>query len=81
MDTLLEATGTLNILDDTGDSRIQWDKNNPEQVAAARARFDELKAKGYLAYRVDANARQGEVLNQFDPDAQRIVLHSRMVGG
>jgi len=77
----VEATGTLCILDESGDSRIQWDRNDPAQVAAARARFDELKAKRYLAYKVDASGGQGEVLHAFDPDAERIILHSQMVGG
>jgi hypothetical protein len=71
----------LIILDETGDSRIQWDRSNPEQVAAARARFDELRAKRYLAYRVNAKGGQGEVIDKFDPDAERIILHQQMVGG
>jgi hypothetical protein len=72
-----DATGTLNILDESGDSRIQWNKDNPEQVAAAKARFDELKAKGYLAYDASTN----EVMQSFDPGAERLILHQRMVGG
>jgi len=81
-EALLDAAlGELNILDDTGDSRIQWDRNNSEQVAAAEARFNELKAKRYLAYKVDASGRQGEVIDKFDPNAERIILHSQMIGG
>lgn len=75
------VTGTLNILDESGDSRIQWDRNDPQQVAAARARFDELRAQRYLAYKVNADGGQGEVITQFDPDAERIILHRQMVGG
>jgi hypothetical protein len=76
-----EPFGHLIILDETGDSRIQWDPNDPEQVAAARARFDELKAKRYLAYKVDKNGNKGEVISKFDPNAERIILHSQMIGG
>jgi len=78
---LLEEIGILNIIDDSGDSRMQWDRNNPEQVVAARTRFDELRAQHYLAYRVDASGKQGEVIDKFDPKAERIILHQRMVGG
>jgi hypothetical protein len=76
-----ELISHLIVLDETGDSRVQWDRNNPEQVAAARARFDELKAKRYLAYKVDASGNQGEVINKFDPSAERIILHTPMIGG
>jgi hypothetical protein len=73
--------GELNILDDTGDTRMQWDRNNPAEVSKAEARFNELKAKGYLAYSVSKKGDQGEVLNAFDPTAERIILHARMIGG
>ena len=78
---LLVTSGTLCILDESGDSRMQWDKTKPEQIAAAEARFNELKAKRYLAYKVDSKGKQGEVVDKFDPDAERIILHSPMVGG
>lgn len=73
--------GTMNIMDDTGDSRIQWDPKNPAEVAKAEARFRELKAKGFLAYKVGKDGKQGEVIAAFDPTAERIILHSQMVGG
>jgi hypothetical protein len=76
-----EPIGHLIVLDESGDSRLQWDRTNPEQIAAARARFDDLKAKRYLAYKVDAAGKRGEVIDKFDPAAERIILHSQMVGG
>jgi acetyl-CoA carboxylase beta subunit len=79
---LLEAVSELCILDESGDSRMQWDRNNPQQVAEAKARFNELKAKHYLAYKVDpASGGQGEVIHDFDPKAERIILHQQNVGG
>lgn len=80
-ETALVPLGSLCILDDSGDSRIQWDRNNPAEVAKAQAKFDELKAKGYLAYRVNRKGDAGEVLDAFDPTAERIILHARMIGG
>lgn len=77
----IEVTGSLCVLDESGDSRMQWDKNDPQQVAAAEARFNELRAKRYLAYKVDAKGGQGEVIDKFDPDAERIIMHQPMVGG
>ena len=79
--TLEISRGSLCVLDDTGDSRIQWDPSNLEEVAKAEARFEELKAKRYLAYKVNAKGDRGEVIDKFDPTAERIILHSAMVGG
>jgi hypothetical protein len=79
---LLEDVGELCILDESGDSRMQWNRNDPQQVAEARARFNELKAKHYLTYRVDpASGVRGEIIDQFDPKAGRIILHQQHVGG
>jgi hypothetical protein len=44
----IEGNGLLIMLDKTGDSRMQWDRDNPEEVTKAEARFKELKGKGYL---------------------------------
>ena len=76
-----EGHGVLCLLDESGDSRMQWDKNDPAQVAKAEARFKELKAKGYMGYRVNKKGDMGEVLAAFDPSAERIIMHSPLVGG
>ena len=77
----LDEGQVLCILDETGDSRFQWDKNDPEQVAKAQAKFDEMKKKGYLAYSVNKKGDRGDVINTFDPNAERIIMHSQLVGG
>lgn len=73
--------GLLCAMDDTGDSRIQWERSDPLQVEKARLRFDELKKKGYMAYSVNSKGDQGVVLGDFDPTAERIIMHSQMIGG
>jgi hypothetical protein len=77
----VEGSGTLCVLDESGDTRMQWDRKNPAEVAKAEARFKELKAKGYLAYKVNKKGDKGEVITAFDPDAERIILHAQMIGG
>lgn len=72
---------TLCILDETGDTRMQWDQANPAEVAKAEARFKELRGKGYLAYKVNKKGDAGEVIDTFDASAERIILHSQLVGG
>jgi hypothetical protein len=86
MATAVEPLGSLNvvrglcIMNETGDSRIQWDQSNPEEVAKAQLRFDELKKAGYMAYQTKKNGER-EVLHAFDPSAERIIMHSAFVGG
>jgi len=77
----MEVVRSMCVLDETGDSRIQWDPSNPEEVAKAQLRFEELTKKGYLAYKVNKKGDRGEVILAFDPSAERIILHSAMVGG
>jgi hypothetical protein len=69
------------ILDQSGDTRLQWDKDDPDSVASAEARFNELKAKRFLAYTVNKKGTQGEVIQKFDPNAERIILTPPPVGG
>lgn len=71
----------MNILDRTGDARIEWNPNVPEEVSMARKAFDEAKKKKYLTYKVDANGNQGELIREFDPRAERIVASPQTVGG
>jgi hypothetical protein len=70
------------ILDRLGDTKVMWDKNDPNEVAAAKATFDSLKAKGFLAYSVKGKkGDKGEVIKQFDPEAERLIMSPPLVGG
>jgi hypothetical protein len=75
-------TGVLHTLDSSGDTRIMWDKGNPDEVASARRTFDELLKKGYAAFRaVGKHGDQGEQIRRFDPEAERIILVRALQGG
>jgi len=71
----------LACIDLTGDTKITWDPSNEDEVEAAEATFDRLRGKGYLAYTVDEDGEQGEVITKFDPQARRIILTPPMAGG
>jgi hypothetical protein len=71
----------LMVLDHTGDTRLQWDQKNVDEVHAARERFDEFKKKGYAAFKVNRRGSQGEQIDEFDPAEERIILIPPMVGG
>lgn len=74
-------TSTLSILDRGGDTRIEWDADNPIEVAAAKAAFKVAKDKGYLAYRTTEGGGRGEVIQRFDPAAERIIMSPALQGG
>jgi hypothetical protein len=77
-----EGHGLMSTLDRSGDTRHMWDRNNPDEVAAARSLFEELTGAGHIAYRaVGKRGTQGEVIRKFDPDAERIILVRQLVGG
>lgn len=73
--------GELNILDNTGHSKKTWDAHNPDEVADARRSFTELRGKGFLAYKVKKDGSQGEMVTEFDPDAESIIMSPPPRGG
>lgn len=76
-----ESTGVLEIMDLTGDTKVHWTAGNAGEVAAARASYDVLKGKGYVAYKLNSDGTTGELIRDFDPSAERIVMRPQMAGG
>lgn len=73
--------GTLITLDRGGDSKLIWDREKPVEVDNARRMFKDLMAKGYWAYAVRTNGEKGIHVTEFDPEAEKIILAPRVVGG
>lgn len=84
-DTIVTPEYTVGCLSEPnkhGDTRVMWDSRNAEEVDAARAQFDSLRGKGYLAYKAEGkDGNRGEVIREFDPTAERIILVKPPVGG
>lgn len=77
-----EGHGLMSTLGKTGDVRHTWDKNSEDEAAAARTLFEDLTGKGYLAYKAKGRrGTQGELIREFDPAAERIILVRPPVGG
>lgn len=74
-------SGELCVMDKTGDTKTIWDKSNPDEVAVARETFDKLKKKMYIAYSVGKDGEKGKVINEFDPDAEKLIMSPPLVGG
>jgi hypothetical protein len=68
-------------MDRTGDTRTTWSKTVRAEVDAAKAMFNSMKAKGYLAYTVEPGGGRGEVIRDFDPNAEAIIMSPQTVGG
>jgi hypothetical protein len=74
--------GVLTTLDREGDTKIIWDPENEDEVAAARQLFDSLKEKRFVAYSVTGKkGEKGEVIKEFDPELEMIIMSPPMVGG
>lgn len=74
--------GELAVMNQKGDTKIIWDPKVKDEVNAAMKTFDNLRAKGYLAYRVKIeSADKGEQIFVFDPNAEKLILAPPMRGG
>lgn len=80
--------GMLRIMSKRGDDRVAWDARraavgDPEAEAAVREAeriFNEERARGGTAYKVDADKAPTRI-DQFDRTAEQIVIVPRVVGG
>ena len=73
--------GELSIMDDTGDTKLIWSANNQDEVDAAKEMFKNLKKKKYVAYSVKENGKKNEIIHDFDPNLEAIIMIPPIVGG
>jgi hypothetical protein len=73
--------GEMCVMDESGDTKIIWDSKNADEVDNAREQFNRLLKKGFIAYTVAKNGKQGEIIREFDPEAEKIILSPPMAGG
>lgn len=73
--------GLLQYTSEEGDTRVIWSPHNQDEIDNAKATFNRLKAKRFMAYTVDESGEQGEVMREFDPQAGRIIMTQPYAGG
>jgi hypothetical protein len=73
--------GQLRGLGVAGDTRIDWDPYNEEEVRLAKKYFDEARAKNFNAYRVRGDGKPGDVITTFDRHAEKIIIAPPVAGG
>ena len=81
MTTATARKHEMAVMDSTGDTKLIWEEENSAEVEAAREMFDSLKRKGYLAYAVNKKGDKGDVLDRFDPSAEKIIMSPQLRGG
>jgi hypothetical protein len=82
------AMGMLRVISKHGDDRVQWNEHDvqvgdAEAMAAIREAeriFAQQRARGATAFRVEAG-KPTKRIEQFDPQAEQIILVPRVVGG
>lgn len=74
-------TGMLAVLSEKGDTKTIWDSDNADEVAAAKKQFDDLRAKGFLAFKVKKDGDKGDLVTTFDPTAEKYILTPPVRGG
>lgn len=69
----------ISVMGPRGDDKIEWAHGDQASTDAAKAKFDELKAKKYVIWRMDGN--EGELAAEFDPAAPGYVASPALQGG
>lgn len=74
--------GEIAVMDATGDTKIIWSRDNPDEVDNARRSYNRLKEKGFAAFSVvGKNGDKGVQIDEFDPNAERIIMVPALRGG
>lgn len=70
------------VMGEIGDTKHIWDRSKPSEVEAAKALYETLTKKGYRAFRcVGKDGSQGEMMTEFDPEAERMIFVPALQGG
>ena len=73
--------GTLRKLDQSGDTKHEWDPNKPVEIEMAREVFRVYCSQGFAAARMEPDGTTGEIIKDFEPDAATIVFVPPLKGG
>lgn len=69
---LKDGEFSMHILDETGDRRLIWRADRPEEVNEAAEIFDSYVKKGWKPYGVRRDGTKSARVRRFDPKAQEI---------
>jgi hypothetical protein len=69
------------VMDRNGDTRHEFDAADLASLAIAEARFHELTGKGFRAAALGKDGAPGELMRNFDPQAEQTLFIPQLVGG
>jgi len=73
--------GEMKTLGRYGDLDVRWDADNEEEVNAVREAFTKKIKEGWSAFREKFGSKKGDRIEEFDPQAERIILVPPIAGG
>ena len=74
--------GMINVLNEEGDSRIEWDPENDAETTAAKEMFNKtIEIEGMKAYELGKDGEKGKEIKKFNPNAAKIIMVPRIAGG
>jgi len=71
--------GVMRVMGPEGDRPVEWDTEVQETVEAAKAQFAKLLLSGHVGF--VTSERPSRKIEEFDPEAGRIVVVMPMAGG
>ena len=72
---------TMSAMGIAGDTKVEWDPDNKDEVRVAERTFGILTQKGFMGFRIYDDGKKGQKLTEFDPQAESILLVPPMQGG
>ena len=69
-----ETTGTIAHLNQEGDTKYTWDRKNKVECEAAKEHFDNLRKKGFLAFKVGFLGFRGKVTSEFNAETGALLF-------
>lgn len=71
----------MDIPDSTGHTSVSWSSGNAAEMAIARAAFDDAIKRGMRAFRITRSGGQGERMEEFDEEAEKVLFVPHLRGG
>jgi L-alanine-DL-glutamate epimerase-like enolase superfamily enzyme len=71
----------LRVLSSMGDTKVIFDPDNDDEVAAAKVQYKTLIDKGFKAFKVKKSGEPGKKMKRFDKDAGKIIMVPPIIGG